>query len=246
MTVSSPHAPKKGLSPLAWVGIGCGVLLVLALAVFVVFGFFVKRQVDKFGDNPTLAAAEMVIRLNPELEVVDTDREAGTLTVREKATGKTMTMNAKDIEEGRISFETEEGTFSVDSSSEEGGTVKMTGKDGEETTIEAGSGAPKNLPAWVPLYPGGTVEGTFDSTGPDGRNVSFTVNTSDTPEEVLSFYEAKLEEAGLTVEKSTYQSEGQTGGTLIGTSQDEKQTVQLIVSSDQGETSVVVSFTETK
>jgi hypothetical protein len=245
MTVSSPHAPKKGLSPLAWVGIGCGVLLVIALIGFLAFGFFVKRQVEKFGDNPSLAAAEMIVRLNPELEVVESDREAGTLTIREKATGKTMTVNAEDVEEGRISFETEEGTVTMESS-EEGGTWKMTGKDGEEATFEAGGGAPKDLPSWMPVYPGGTIQGTFDATGPEGRNVSFTVMTKDSPEDVIEFYESKLEEAGLTVEKTTYQADGETGGTLTGTSEDQKSTVQLIVGSDAGTTTVIVSLSESK
>jgi hypothetical protein len=88
----SPQAPKKGLSPLAWVGIGCAVLFVLGLLVLGgivgVGGYFAKKAAAKFEKNPTMAAAEMVVRLNPDLELVSSDEKTNTLTIKDKKTGE--------------------------------------------------------------------------------------------------------------------------------------------------------------
>src|SRR5689334_16038358 len=81
MTVQSPPpsypppAPKKGMGPLAWIGIGCGVILVIGVIAMFAVGFFVKRQVDKFEDNPAMAAATLAVKLNPDLELVSSDAE---------------------------------------------------------------------------------------------------------------------------------------------------------------------------
>lgn len=83
------NEPKKGLSPLVWIGIGCGGLLLVGAVVLSVGGYFaVKTASDFVGDNPAAAAAEAIVRINPELELVESDREGGTITVRESSTGK--------------------------------------------------------------------------------------------------------------------------------------------------------------
>ncbi|HSG41313.1 MAG TPA: hypothetical protein VLE27_16855, partial [Thermoanaerobaculia bacterium] len=202
----SPVPPKKGLSPLAWVGIGCGALLLIGVLVMggmaVVGGMFVKKQVEKFEDNPTMAAAELMVRANPDLELVNSDAEKNTLTIRDKKTGKTMTINAEDAKEGSWTFTDDKGeTVSVNASGEG---IQINNNKGEQTTFGATPGGPKNLPAWVPVYPGGTVQGTMDSTTAEGRTVIFTVATPNSMDEMASFYEGKLKDAGLTVEKNTF------------------------------------------
>jgi len=56
---SAPHpvrsragAKKKGLPVLAWIGIGCGALLVIAVAIVIAGGFFVARTVSKASKDP--------------------------------------------------------------------------------------------------------------------------------------------------------------------------------------------------
>jgi hypothetical protein len=61
---------------------------------------------------------------------------------------------------------------------------------------------------------------------------------------VLEFYESQLQGAGLTVQKTTFDAGGTTGGTVGGTSQDEKRAAGVMVSTADGQTSAVVSFTE--
>jgi hypothetical protein len=239
----SPVPPKKGLSPLAWVGIGCGVLLLIGVLAMggmaVVGGMFVKKQVEKFEDNPSLAAAELIVRANPDLEVVSTDRAKNTLTIRNQKTGETMTINADDAKDGNWTFTNEKGETASINASEEG--LKITNEKGEETTFGATPGGPKNLPSWVPVYPGGTVQGTMDSTTGDGRTVMFTVATPNSMDEMASFYEGKLKDAGLTVEKNTFSADQSSTTMLSGKSEDGKREVSVMVTStpDQGTQAVV-------
>lgn len=239
----SPVPPKKGLSPLAWVGIGCGVLLLIGVLAMggmaVVGGMFVKKQVEKFEDNPSLAAAELIVRANPDLEVVSTDRAKNTLTIRNQKTGETITINADDAKDGNWTFTNEKGETASINASEEG--LKITNEKGEETTFGATPGGPKNLPSWVPVYPGGTVQGTMDSTTGEGRTVMFTVATPNSMDEMASFYEGKLKDAGLTVEKSTFSADQSSTTMLSGKSEDGKREVSVMVTStpDQGTQAVV-------
>ncbi|HEV2847066.1 MAG TPA: hypothetical protein VG477_19575 [Thermoanaerobaculia bacterium] len=223
----SPQQPKKGLGPLAWVGIGCGVLLVIGMVMVAAGGWFAKKQLDKFAENPGFTTAELIIRANPDLEVVNTDREKNTLTVRNKETGETLTINAGDVKEG-WTFTNEKGETATFSASEEG--VKVTNEKGEVATFGATEGGPKNLPSWVPAYPGGTVQGTMDSTTGEGRTLMYTVTTTNSVDEMAGFYESKLKEAGLTVEKTNISSNDQSSTTMLsGKSEDGKREVGVMV-----------------
>jgi hypothetical protein len=238
--------PKKGLGPLAWIGIGCGTIFVLGMIALAAGGWWAKRQVDKYADNPALAAAELLVRANPEVEVVEVDREAGTLKIRNKKTGEEITMNAEDAKEGKFTFETKEGKATFETSgTEDGGTVKVTGDDGQVATFQAGGGAPQNLPSWLPIYPGGMAQGSFDSTSEQERTAAFAVSTQDPADKVLAFYEEKLKAAGLKVEKSTFESGGKSGGVLNGTSENPQRQVGISVAAgDDGKTQASISFSE--
>lgn len=250
MTVQSPPpAPKKGMGPLAWIGIGCGVILVIGIIAVVAGGLFVKRQVDKYADNPGMAAATLAIKMNPDYELIESDPEKNTLTIKEKKTGKVMTINAESItEDGKISVTTEEGTTTVDmdAQGEDGGTMTVTNEKGEVAKFSGGGGAPQNLPSWLPVYPGGTATGSYDATSGNERSAAFGVTTSASVDEVLAFYEEKLEGQGIEVQKTSFESDGQKGGTVTGSSSDQKRTVSVIVgTSDQG-TQATVTFSEKK
>jgi hypothetical protein len=254
MTVAPPQAPppaKKGMSPLAWVAIGCGAVAVLGILVVgglvMAGGLFAKKQLDKFEKNPAMAAAELMVRANPDVELVESDEEAGTLTIRNKKTGEVMTINAEDAKEGKISIETKEGTSSVDfSGGEDGGSMTVTNEKGETATFSAGEGSPTDLPSWVPAYPGGTAQGVLQSNTGQERGATFSVQTNDTVDKVLDFYESKLEAAGLSVQKSSFENNGVVaGGTVTGTSEDQKRSVNVMVSTQEGQgTQAVVSYSE--
>ncbi len=240
-----PAGPKT-MSTTAKVLIGCGVVAVLgAIAIAVMLAVGVSFLKKKIGDNPTLAAAELIVRANPDYEFVESDSEKGTLTIKEKKTGEVVTMNADDIQNGKLTFTTKEGTTTFDASqSGEGGTVKMTNEKGEEATFSAGQGAPKDLPSWVPTYPGADVQGSYDATTAENRSAMFTVSTPDALEKVAEHFESQLKAAGLTVQKNSYEAAGQKTIMLVGNTSDEKRTATVTVTNAEGKTQALVNFVE--
>ena len=247
--MTPPEPGKKKISTLGWVGIGCGAVVVLGiLAVGVMVaagGWFLKNKAEEFEKNPTLAAAKLMVQANPELEVVKSDEDAGTLTIKNTKTGEVVTMNAKDIEEGKLTFTTKDGTATFDGNqTADGGTLKVTTDKGEQMTFGATEGAPKNLPSWVPVYSGGTVAGAYDATTPEGRSSMFTVSTSDSVEQVAEFYQSQLESAGLQVERSSYESSGNKTIMLVGKTDDDKRNANVAVASNGGQTQATVTIGE--
>ena len=248
MTVSSPPqppGPKKGMSPMAWVGIGCAVILfVCALGAGACF-YFVKGKVDKFAKNPTFSAMELAMQANPDVEIVSSDEKAGSITVKNKKTGEVVTINTDEFKNGsgKISFKTKDGEGNIDLSGGPNGGIKITSDKGD-SSFQMGGGEVKNLPSWVPTYPGGTVQGTLDSTSNGTRSLTFTVKSTDSSDKVMEFYGSKLEADGFKVDRQTYSGGGQSGGTVTGTSKDEKRTLTVIVSNDNGGASALVTMVE--
>lgn len=253
MTVSSPTPPpppgapipRKGLSPLAWVGIGCGAILLLSIAAVIVGGYvFKKKVIDPAAENPTMAAAEMIVRMNPDLEMVSSDREKGTITVRNKKDGEVVTLDASEIEKGNFTVETKEGKTVIDTSgAQEGGDgqIKVSGPDGQEMSFGGGD-MPKNLPDWVPVYPGATSQSAFDASSNGERTASFTLSSDESVEDMMAFYEEKLGGAGLKVSKTTAETDGQLTGIISGSSEDDKRSVVVSITTADGKTQAQTTF----
>jgi hypothetical protein len=237
---------KKKMSALGWIAIGCGAIAIIAMIAFGGLAFVTARFFKKAADNPALAAAEFAVRANPDYEVVETDRDEGTLTIKNTKTGEVVTMNAKDIQDGKLTFETKDGTTTIDgSSASEGGQLKVTNEKGEEAVFSAGAGAPKNLPSWLPVYAGAAVQGAYDATTAEGRNAMFTVVADDSVDQVADFYKSQLEGAGLKVERSSYETSGSKTIMLAGKTDDDKRTASVTISTgDGGKTQAIVNFVE--
>lgn len=242
------EAPKKkGLSPLAWFAIGCGALIVLGLGSCFVMTAIVAKKAKSFvtdlESNPDAAAvkaAELAMRLNPEVDVVASDPQAGTLTVREKATGKEVTFSLEDIKAGKLSIQSGDQKVDVDvNADEQGGTMSVTTNQG---TMVLGGGDGSQVPAWIPGYPGARSD-SFSNVKAGGENSgTFSIHTSDAAEAVLAFYEEKLKAAGFEVEMTTLETNGALGGTLVGRSGD--RTVNVTVATQEGETQGLIAYTE--
>lgn len=206
--VAATAAAKSGLSTLAKVGIGCGVLGVIGLVVFVVAGYFLVQKgqemvqeatgvesleelAESLQENPAKFAAELAIRNNPDLEFLETDDEDGTITFRNRASGEKATLNFEDIAEGRFSMSTDEGDISIDADADGG--VTVAGPEGE-----ARFGARANLedvPDWVPLYPNASeIKSAFQSASGNEMNGALSITTSDTPQAVFDYYKQLFEE----------------------------------------------------
>ncbi len=106
---------KKGLGPLAWIGIGCGGIIVLAVIGVVVFSLMFGGKIKQFAEdaqkNPTRAAASMMVKVSAgQIEMVAEDDANKRYTVREKQTGKLTTLYWN---EKKNMMETIEGDFSA-------------------------------------------------------------------------------------------------------------------------------------
>lgn len=243
-----PQQPKKKVGALGWVLIGClGLALVFGI-VAVSCGLFVfgkaKEAVQEFEKNPARAAAETMVRLNPDLELVDADDEAETLTIRNKKTGEVFTADWSEIREGRISFESDgkEVTLDAQGTAEEGGVITMTDESGGETVV-LGGGDASAVPDWFPAYPGASdVGSTYSSRSAGEETGLFTFTTSDPVADVMAFYRDRLAGLGFELAENTYTSAGVEGGSLSG-EDGEGRTVAVSVNSQGGETQVGVNFT---
>ena len=245
MTPPPVPGQKKKMSALGWIAIGCGAIAILCILALGGAAFIGGRFLKKAADNPAFTAAKIAVQANPDLELVESDEDEGTLTVKNVKTGEVVTLNAKDIQEGKFTVTTDEGTTTFDGSKTgDGGTLTVTTDKGEQAVFGATAGAPANLPSWVPIYTGAKIEGSYDATTAEGRNAMFTVTSSDSVDQVAEFYQSKLEAEGLKVERSSYETAGSKTIMLVGKTDDDKRTANVTISSNEGQTQAMVNFGE--
>ena len=249
MSVEPPvtPVPKKGIPVLGWLAIGCGVLAVLGLGGCFVAAVFLQKKADSvvadFEKNPAKAAAEYAVRLNPEVELVSSTEQE--ITVRNKKTGEVLTVDFEDAKNGKFVFKSKDGeaTFDADAdTSGEGGTLRVTGTDGQTAVFSAGANATK-VPDWVPIFTDSKFAGNYNASTPDGNAGAVTITTSAPVANVMAFYKQRLEAAGFQVQTLTL--DGPTsGGTVIGTAADRKRAVNVVISVADGKTQAMVTFNE--
>ncbi len=241
---------RQGLHPLAWVGIGCGVILVIIVVAMLIGGFFLARTVknvaEDFEDNPGLAAAKLVVMASPELEEVEVDEEAGTMTVRNTKTGELITVNFDDIKEGRFSWTADGEEVTVDVSDAEDGTVRIESSDGDGFAITTGAAVTEELPEWVPVYPGSEPANRGTMSTNDTVNGNFTLSTDDPVAEILDFYRTALKEDGFEVTVNTYSGGDNEGAMINGAREAGNRNVIVVIGSDDGATTVNVTYTSKK
>ncbi len=178
-----PPAPpaipvKKGIPPLGWIGIGCGTLILIAVVVLSLLVGWCKRAVGDISDfkkNPEKAAAELMVRMNPDVEKVSQDDSKGEMTIRTKD-GKEVTLNYRDVAEGKFSF-----------------------TDSDGNTAQIGETDLSSVPAWVPRVPGTEkVMTTFQNS--KGGKVSglYSASSADSADALEEFYKAEAEKLGFT------------------------------------------------
>jgi hypothetical protein len=219
---------KRKTSPLVWVLVIILGLFVLGTMAVVGTGLFIVHKVRQAGfdpelmkQNPGLAITKMIATANPDVDVLSTDEGAGKITVRDKKTGKVVTMTFDDAKNGKFSF-------------------RAQGDDGNTASLEIGAGADK-LPSWIPAYPGAKAVGTLAVNGGSGQGNggAFGFSTSDAPAQVMSFYQDKCKELGIDIKMVTTTSKG---GMILGADKGEMHSLQVIVGSESGETKVQVIY----
>jgi hypothetical protein len=211
-------APKK-VSPVVWILGGCAILVFLAVAAVTVGGLFIAHKARQAGFSPELmqkhpevAVVKMMVAANPDAELVSVDEDKGIVTVRNKKSGETVTMNFEDIKNGKMSFESGGKKVEMEGHGE-GDTGSFTVKS-DQGTAKFGAGAVK-MPAWLPAYGGASVQG-FSSQTAGGSSGTFSFKATDGFDKVAEFYKDALKKAGFTVEVMQHPGgallTGRTGG----------------------------------
>ncbi len=181
--IPGSEVKKKGMPALAWVGIGCGGIILIGIIVAAVFIFWGVKAVGRMASNPGKAAAEMMLKVNPDIEKVSENEATGEVTIRVKKTGEQVTLKYDELASGRITV-----------------------KDADGKVTQLGGGDLSKVPAWVPHYPGATEEVAVfqsESTGGDSSGM-FTAKSNDSSEVVEKFFE--LEAAKLSLGSSSRNS----------------------------------------
>jgi len=255
MSAPNPAGPpagvpgKKKTSPWIFVLLGCGGIIIIGGVIMVALGFFAVQKAKEAGfdpellsEQPAVAVAKMYAAANPDVELVDVDKDGERITFREVKTGKTVTVSLEDVKNGKIVFESDEGEKMVLGTTGEGGKggVKMETSEG---SYEMGASASTDVPSWVPSYPGADYQPGMAARTPEGRSGTVTLRTSDSVEDVTSFFESALKDAGLKVNVIRSSGESQ-GGVITGESAGNKRSAMVTVGESDGSTAASVTYTE--
>jgi hypothetical protein len=221
--------------------LGAGVL-VIGLAVLLAGAFLFHKakeaglDSDLFNENPGIAVARMAAAMNPNVEVVSVDEDSGSITLYDKESGKTVTLDLEQVANGKISFETDDG---------EATTVEVTQQEGEistksaDTTFDYGN---VELPQWIRIYPGATLQGGVSKRGAEGTSGYASIVSTDTPDEVRAFYEESLRKEGLEVNTVSHQDSAGSGSVVNAEDAQDGRRVTVLVGTNGQETTASITF----
>lgn len=238
-------APRR-TSPIVWILVAVAGLIVLFVIAVVGGGLFLAHKARQAGfdtelmqNNPGLATAKLLAATNPDLEIVSSDDRRGVITIRQKSTGKTMTVTFNDMQHGKFSFK-EDGKDVTMEAHGSGDTGSFQMKSGSESlTMGANQVA---LPAWIPPYPNSKPVSTFSINGKEGSSASFQFQTQDAPADVVAFYEGGLKQGGFRITTTSTSTTGD--GMLSGNDAANHRTVLVTVGTGGHTTTVSVTYSQ--
>ncbi len=185
VTPPVPDGPKK--TPVwVWILAAVGGVILLGIVAFGLLSYYVFKKVTEVATNPAAAAA-LISKIDPNLEVLDVDENKKVLRVRNRQNNEEVVISLADLQAGRLKISKE-------------------GKDGLES-VEIGGQV--KLPSWMPKYPGVEMKGIgamrSDKEGDGGM---FTFETSDPADKILAFYKEGLEKSGFKADESAQVAAG--------------------------------------
>jgi hypothetical protein len=203
------HYPPPQPAPAAkssniWLWILGGILaftLIIVLGVGMA-GFLIFKKVkdsgfteEAFRRNPVEALSRLATTLNPDYEVLKVDENSRNVIVREKSTGKSITLAFDDQKKILTVIDPEGKEAKVRINEEEGG-ISV---DSEKSSVEIGGG--NRAPVWVPAYPGSRVEGAVNVQENNATRAMYSFQTPDEPAKVRETLRDAAKRAGFTVEE---------------------------------------------
>jgi hypothetical protein len=253
--MSSPTPPNmepQGTAPAAkktsiWVWILGGIAIFLFAITLTcgIVGYLGMRMIKSAGfdselmkKNPGLAMAKMVTAMNPDYEMVKTNDREGTIVVREKSTGKVVTLKFDPLTQKMV-VTTDDGkqaSVTIDSNG-----VSAQSPDG--SSVKFGAAAGNNAPSWVPVYPGASPQGTMSSSSAEGTQNTFTFKSKDPASKIITYYSDQLRAAGFSINMTTTTDQG---GLVQASDDSKKRTIVVTVGTSADGTETGVTSIEKK
>jgi hypothetical protein len=199
-----PPAPKKGMPIWAWLLVGVFALILIgAIGIFAVSYYFVSK-VEQAAKNPISAIVQIAAAANPDIEVLDVNESTGKVTIRNKKDGKTITVDADAIKDGKFTIDSEDGH------------------------AEIGAGASVKTPAWVFLPTGANIVGGMTAKTEKGDGGSVVFQSSESLDSLKSFFEDKYKAAGFSQSVSSVSTtNGEQAIQLVFQHEDRKRNVTI-------------------
>jgi len=246
--------PPKKKSPWGCILIGCAVVLIVGIlgtAGVVWYGWNKAKEVIGFDlkemqENPTAATAKMIAKLNPEIEVVETDEDTQKITFRNTKTGETVTVDLKDVQDGKLTFFDDSGksaSISVDSDESGSGTFKVESSEGN---FQMSGGDAAKLPGWVPVYEDREPENVGVMSADKGTTGGYSMETTDSIADIESYFSEALDDAGFKYQTDRWQLDGKNAVTMRASHPDGTRTVIISIEQTEQGAKFAVTFSEEK
>lgn len=206
-----PPPPKKGIPVWAWLIIGVVVMTFLAIITVSVAGYFFFKKAEQVARNPLSALVRIAAAANPDVDVIDVNETTGKVTIRDKKTGKTVTIDGDAIKDGRITIDSEDGHAVI------------------------GAGANVKTPDWVFLPPGAKIIGGMTANSKDGVGGTVAFQSAEPVDALKTFFEDKYKAAGFSQSvASMTTTAGEQAMQLIFQHETRKRSVTIIAASSGG------------
>jgi len=219
-----------------------------------------SRQAEK---NPAFASLSLIASIHPDVEIVTKDEASGKITVRNKKTGETVTINTNDYSAANIgeslekltreakaaAQKAESAAKEMPDNSNEPAKSEATPSPAEEPVSVSDAAAQKialaKMPACLPAYPGATTShASFDQMVGGITAGNYIGVTHDKPADIAEFYEKKLLAAGYTsVGKVSEPSGNGPSTTLVMSAGNPSRTVTIMAGTEEdGRVQVEINY----
>lgn len=265
---------KSGLSPVGWFFVVLGGFFTLGFMSLVGLGIFVARQastvIEDLKEDPAGTFAELAEFVDEDVEVVEADREDGTVTLRVRETGDLVSVDLSELP-SMLGGESDQ-TVRFNGEADEGGGVLTIQTPSGETRIElrgdeaggflristpdddihfGAGGEARSVPGWVPVHPDARVQKRlFSAATDDGRVGAVLYRIDEDPEAVLEWYRDEMPDGGFRISStSTTSRDGRVEGkieweTARAEGNDEREVSVAVGSDDDGEGFLLLFYRE--
>jgi hypothetical protein len=249
-----PGEQKQGMSGWAIAGIGCLVLVLVGFvgAVFAgkwLYDFGIEAMskaglsLEDFQNNPETAAAKLFVAASPDLELVGEDTAAGTMTVKYKSTGETVTVSYADLAQGKLVKTNSNGEEVIFNGQGADGQGSMVTKSSDGTTVMGNDASLVLPPAWVLTHPSAKpMSGGMRTETNDAIKGTMMAQSDTSVTELKDYYETELKAKGYTVQTNVTNSDTAQSAMISADSAAQKQKLVIMLSSEGGPSNIIVNY----